>query len=84
MHTPYTQKLSATGLFEEAFELAESLLRNGEKYTNRIERSVLNSQTNLDSIGSFFKLMLSQQPAHCTVDQLVSLSHVYTRTVTTL
>lgn len=34
------EKLSATGLFEEAFELAESLMRNADKYSNRIESSL--------------------------------------------
>ena len=34
------EKLSSTGLFEEAFELADSLVRNAEAYSNRIESSL--------------------------------------------
>jgi len=40
-------KLSDTGLFEEAFELAESLLRSAEKYSNRIESSLYGGSNGL-------------------------------------
>lgn len=34
------EKLSCTGLFEDAFELADSLVRNADNYSNRIESSL--------------------------------------------
>ena len=40
-------KLSDTGLFEEAFELAESLLRSAEKYSNRIESGLYGGSNGL-------------------------------------
>jgi hypothetical protein len=40
-------KWSDTGLFEEAFELAESLLRSAEKYSNRIESSLYGGSNGL-------------------------------------
>jgi hypothetical protein len=34
------EKLSSTGLFEEAFDLADSLARNADSYSNRLESSL--------------------------------------------
>ena len=81
-------QLSATGLFEEAFALAESLARTADPYSNRIESSLYGGSHRCAGCENMHMMPCSRIHStfwHPTLSQYIRLSHtLYTPVVTAL
>ena len=81
-------QLSATGLFEEAFALAESLARTADPYSNRIESSLYGGSHRCAGCENMHTMPCSRIHStfwHPTLSQYIRLSHtLYTPVVTAL